>query len=93
MWFVRDLMVIVLLSPVVYWLVKKTKGFFVLLIALFYVSGVWIDIHGLTSATVFYFSAGAYFSIFGKNLIVELKRFRLPSYLLCACLSAHFDKV
>lgn len=82
LWFLRDLIVISILTPFVYWFVKRFRIYGVLLLGLFYVSGVWFPISGFTVTTVFFFSLGAYFSIFGKNVVEELKRFKIVAYLL-----------
>ena len=82
LWFLRDLIVVTILTPLVYWFVKSFRIYGVLLLGLFYVSGVWFPISGFTVTTVFFFSLGAYFSIFGKNVVEELKRFKIVAYLL-----------
>ena len=80
-WFVRDLIVLVLLTPFVYWLVKKFGFLFVGLIMLFYVSGVWPNIHGLGSTSFFYFSLGACFTIKGYDFFTTMYPFRWCFYI------------
>ncbi len=81
LWFLRDLIVVSILSPIVYWYVKRTRHYGLLLLALAYISGVWPDIHGLTVTSVFFFSTGAYFSIYGKNLVQEFRKVQWFSYV------------
>lgn len=75
LWFLRDLMVLVLLSPVVYWLMKHLKGFALLGLFLCYISGVWINVPGLTLISVFFFSLGAYLSLHDYNFIQIARKF------------------
>jgi len=82
MWFLRDLIVVLFLTPIIYWTIKKTKGWFVALIGFFYISNVWFNIHGLGCNTLFFFSLGACFSIHKKNLSTELAKIKIPSYIL-----------
>lgn len=83
LWFIRDLMVVVLLTPVIFFLIKKFKAKTILILAACYVTGFWIQVPGFSITAFFWFSIGAYFSILGKNMIEFIYRFRLPSYLVC----------
>ncbi len=85
LWFVRDLMVVVLLTPIIYSLIKRFNLLPVVLLAFCYISGIWIQIPGFTVTTVFWFSLGAYFSIKGKDMIASIYRWRIPSYIVCIC--------
>lgn len=61
-WFLRNLMVVVVLTPVVYWLVKKVRWLFVVALALLWTANVWqFGIPG--TMCLFWFSAGAYLGI------------------------------
>lgn len=80
-WFLRDLMVVVLLTPIIYWLLKKLGGYFVAMMALFYISGIWPDIHGLRSTSLFFFSFGAWFSLQGKDICQTLFTHRWKFYI------------
>lgn len=87
LWFLRDLMVIVALTPLVYWLIKKAGIWAVLFFGIAYVTGVWPDIHGLRVVTLFFFSAGAYISIKGYDISVFFKS-RYPLLIACMVLLA-----
>ena len=65
-WFIRDLIVAVCLSPIIYFLIKRLKFYFVLLAGLFWSLGFDFNITGLSSISIFYFSFGAWFSINGR---------------------------
>ena len=82
MWFLRDLMVIVALTPIIHVLLRRFKCWILLLFAGCYITGIWPYIHGFSITAMFFFSLGAYFSINSKDLVGELNRFRVPAYIL-----------
>ena len=67
-WYVRDLLVNILLSPIVYWLIKKINYGWVLLLGLLWVFNLWILYPGLNLMGIFFFALGAYLGIL-KNFI------------------------
>ena len=73
-WFLRDLIVMVLLTPLFYVLIKYSRGFFVLLLAVCYVLGVHVGVVGFPRAWLF-FSFGAFVSICGYNLAVVFRKY------------------
>lgn len=86
LWFVRDLMVAVLFSPLIYFLVKQFKQFAVMVLALAYLSGVWPQVSGLSVTAFFWFSAGAYFSVNSMNMIEHIDRYKVPATVIAFCL-------
>lgn len=72
-WYIRDLMVTVLLSPIIYWLTKKLHIYFVIALATLWITNYWPLITGINIAALFFFSLGAYFSIYKKNFVEFLK--------------------
>ena len=68
LWFVRDLIVLSLLSPVIYILLSKLKHWGVLLMTVIMFSGEFHGLHGLSPAPWFYFSWGAYFGLRKSSL-------------------------
>lgn len=95
-WFMRNLIVVVVLTPLVYWIVKKLGPWFIGFMGLLYVSGIWPDIHGLSSSTLFYFSIGSWFTLNGRDLCSTLYSYRwfiyLP-YLILLPLMVYLDGV
>ncbi len=63
LWFVRDLMVIVLCSPLLYALLRYLKWVGLALVAIVYYAGVWPNIGGMTFIGVWFFSLGAWCGI------------------------------
>ncbi len=74
-WFLRDLMVAMILSPLVFFSVKYFKHYF--LIALFVLAFLNIipDSPGFKALNFFFFSFGAYLSIKKNNVIQTFDRF------------------
>lgn len=74
MWFIRDLLVVcILLTPLIYLLLHKesprlVSQVSVVIITLLYFTQTSLQIPGLTSLSIFYFSLGAYLSLHHKNM-------------------------
>ncbi len=74
LWYLRDLMVMVVLSPALYWILKKTKIWGVVLLMLYFIAK-FTDIYpGLTCSAWAFFGWGAYLSMNGKNLFSGNRR-------------------
>lgn len=72
-WFVRNLMVLCLLSPLLYYAVRYLKLFFVLFLLVWWMS---IPLNGMIASSLLFFSLGAYFSILEINPLTILKRYK-----------------
>ena len=86
LWFVRDLMVVVLFTPIIYYFIRKMRFGFIIALGLCYLSGVFIPIHGFSACCFFWFSLGAYFSINRKCMVESLYKLHIPAYIL-TCLT------
>jgi len=84
MWFLQTLIVLTLLTPIIYLICRYLKLYGIILLGLLYYTGIWFSIPGFSITAVFFFSLGAYFSISNKNLIVELRRYKLFWYIITA---------
>lgn len=82
LWFLRDLLVVVAVTLVIFWLVKRLKYFYIFVLAFCYVSKIWFVIPGVSITAIFFFSLGAFFSIHGKNLVKEIKKIKFLSFAL-----------
>ena len=69
LWYIRDLMLLICFTPLIYLLVKKLKTIPVIILGILWVTNYWISIPGLSIMGFFFFSAGAYLSIFKTKLI------------------------
>lgn len=83
MWFIRDLMVLCLLSPIFYYLIKYLKVFSVIIIFIAYYFNFWPEITGIASEPTFYFLLGAFLSITHKNIVEEAKKIRWICLGIC----------
>lgn len=66
-WFIRDLMIVMLCSPVIYALIKRLKYYAVLFLGICWFGGFWLGWVGFSITAFFFFAAGAYFSIHQKD--------------------------
>lgn len=87
-WFVRDLMVAIILSPIIFWSLKKTRigGLFVLFFC--YCSKIWPQIHGLGIDAIFFFAMGMYLAMNKQSLTNTAQKIKIP-----VCLGALFLSV
>ncbi len=74
LWFLRDLMVMALLSPLIHLWIKKLRVYGVVLLGILWLpSFSWNDVPGFSRTALFFFSAGAWFGINKKNFVSCLK--------------------
>ena len=86
MWYVRDLMLMVLLSPVIYWLLKKGGIWYVIVVGI--ISSFLILPDGyywvFLSTALFFFSWGAYYSVHKKSFVDSMRGYwYMPLLFLC----------
>ena len=97
LWFLRDLIVMVFISPIVYYFVKYAKIWGLVILFFFYYTKIWIEIPGYSSrlflTAFFFFTIGAFFSINRKNIVISLRKYQiiwLVVALITMFLSAFF---
>ena len=81
MWYLRDLIVFFVLSPVIYWCIKRVKVSFLIVLFFCYLTDIWPQIQGLSSSMVF-FVLGAYLAVNDKNIISEVYKRRNKFYII-----------
>ena len=71
LWFVRDLMLLVLASPIIYHLIKKAKAVFIILMGIVYFFSLakHLGIPEICHQSIFFFPLGAFFSINRLNFV------------------------
>lgn len=82
LWFVRDLMVVALFSPVIHLMLKRFG------MTLPAIAGMlWFCLSNIASGhlyqlitAIFFFSLGAYFSFHRRDMVTEFRRYRVISY-------------
>ena len=83
LWFIRDLMVMMLASPFVYIMIKKANGLLPFFALAFYISGIWVGVPGFSSVALAFFSLGAFFAIKKWNFVIISRKcfiYILPLY-------------
>lgn len=82
LWFVRDLIIMSLLSPLIWWAIRRLKSVVPLILIALFVSGEIQGIPGLSISAVTFFSLGAYLGIY-KIRFAEISLRLLPYTLTC----------
>lgn len=73
-WFIRDLIVTVILSPIIYLILRYAKLIGLLFLAGCYIVKIQIPIAGINSLSIFFFALGAYFAIYNNNFVDILRK-------------------
>lgn len=79
LWFIRDLVILVFLSPLLFWLTKNLKFLLLLLLAGFWISNFNLLI--VANEALLFFAFGAYLSIF-KSELLQIQLSRKQSFVL-----------
>lgn len=85
LWFLRDLMIVVLSIPIIYPILKKTKYYLIILFSvLWFIVGYSHDIARLDQifSAYFFFYLGAYFSINKIDMLASFNKVFKPSVIL-----------
>ncbi len=82
LWFLRDLMVVALLSPIIYIGIRKMGGWLLIILTPLYLSGVCAFIPGLSAYAVYFFTLGAFLGIRKMDIVETCMKFEKPSYTL-----------
>ena len=84
LWFMRDLMIIILFAPLVYWLLKKFGRWVVAILAACFVLNLWFPIHGTSIYCTFWFTLGSYFAVSGRDPVQSISRYSHIAYPIAA---------
>ena len=89
LWFLRDLMIIVLLTPAINWLTRRLGLVWLVLSGIFYLTMSYVSVKhlGQLSTALFFFSWGAYMSIKRIDMLKAFGRLSIPSYVLYVLLA------
>ena len=87
LWFLRDLIIVSLFTPIIYILVRKLGSWLMALLTILYLSGFCAFIPGLSAYAVYFFTFGSFFSIRRMDLLEKLRRFEWPAYILSIALA------
>ncbi len=83
-WFIRDLMVVVVFTPLIYWFLQRTKSIGLAMIGLCWLLDFSLLIFTSSTSAWFFFMAGAYLSINKKNVLTVFSLFGNWVYALYA---------
>lgn len=87
LWFLRDLMIVSLLSPIIYIGVRKLDYWIFVLLLSIYLTGIWAIQPGLNPYALCFFTLGAYWSIKKINLIETCLKLEKAVYFLSVLLA------
>ena len=93
-WFIRDLIVTIILSPILYLGIKYLRYYFVLFLGILWLLNIWFNIVGFSIVAFFFFSAGAYFNIFRINFIKTFQPFMkwaIIAYIVLSVTNLYFN--
>lgn len=82
LWFLRDLMVVALLTPIIYIGIRKMGGWLLIILTPLYLSGVCAFIPGLSAYAIYFFILGAFLGIRKMNIIDTCMKYEKPSYFM-----------
>lgn len=81
-WFIRDLMVVMIFSPVVFVAIRHLKWIFVALLGILWFARIWFKIPGFSIDAFFFFSVGAAFKICNSNFLAVMKPYKTLSLVI-----------
>ena len=87
LWFLRDLMIVSLLTPIIYIGVKRFGYWLIVLLLPIYLTGIWAIQPGPNPYAICFFILGAYLSIQKTNLVKVFLRMEKVAYFLSALLA------
>jgi surface polysaccharide O-acyltransferase-like enzyme len=81
LWFLRDLIVINLCSPVIYVFVKHTRRLGLFVMGILFILNIWFPMEGFAVIGFLFYSVGAYFAIFSKEMVDFFRKVKWLSYV------------
>lgn len=81
LWFIRDLMVVVLMSPIIYFAIKKSV-FTIFVIGIVWLLGITTGICGIDITAIFFFAIGSAFSIHEYDFVDFCKKIKIAGYIM-----------
>ena len=86
LWFIRDLMVLCIASPILYVLIKKLNYYIILVFLVIYLLFYYLGVSPLFTflgPSLFFFSLGAYLSLANRNMVEEARKLKWISAAFC----------
>lgn len=82
LWFVRDLMVVVVLAPLFWFVLRYLRAVGLVLLAVVFYARLWPNPCGVSFTAFWFFGLGAWFSISGRDVVRSLRPLTLPALVL-----------
>lgn len=82
LWFLRDLIIMSIIAPVIYYSIRKFKIGYLFLLFLLCVFKLWPWIPGLSIDALLYFSIGAYLSINKVDVLALCNKYKIALYCI-----------
>lgn len=86
MWYVRDLMMLIMVAPAIWWILKVSRYRVLAVFFLLNTFDIGFPFILFSPTAIFFFSVGAAFSMSGTDFLDKFQRFSLPSYIVAAIL-------
>ena len=83
-WYIRNLLIMSVLSPLLYYIIKYVREVYLLIIAVWW---LFTPHNAFISQTILFFSLGAYFSILDKNPLVIFNKYKKLCLILFGILA------
>jgi len=96
LWYLRDLIIMCIISPLIYYITKKTRILGIVYLAIFYLSSIEIPFPGLSTTAIFFFGLGVYFTnhiTIVINGINKFGRYNLVLSFILLLISTYFNGV
>lgn len=92
LWFVRDLMIVVLATPLINLVIKKIHSYAVIILGAAWFSTAFFPLghHSQLLTAFFFFSWGAYMSICRKDIFIEFGKYRKAATIIYILLSVAY---
>lgn len=94
LWYLRDLFSMIIFSPIIFYAVKYTKYLLPIILQTLFILGIETHIPGLSIVSIAFFSTGAYFAIFKKNILeicLKIRWITHPLSFIFLCLSVYYN--
>jgi len=82
LWFVRDLICMVIISPLILYYIRYFKHIGIIFLGILYMAAIEPDIPGFSMSAIFFFSLGAYFSLEKKDLLLVFNKLKYPALIV-----------
>ena len=80
LWFLRDLIMMSLISPLVWLAIRRLGVWLIAFLTLLYLSGVCAFVPGLSAYAIYFFTMGAFMSVRQKDLVATMLQGEIPAY-------------